>query len=72
MPIADVRSLARDQADRGQVVDVSGVVTWRGPNGDFAIQDETGGTWSQVAIARERGIWKGDDALVAIALVLIG
>ena len=46
-------------------VEVHGVITWRGPNGDFAFQDDTGGTWSQLAIARERGIWKGDDALVS-------
>lgn len=46
-------------------VEVRGVITWRAATGDFAIQDDTGGTWSQVVIARERGIWNGDDALVA-------
>jgi signal transduction histidine kinase len=64
-PIADVRSLTREQADRGVAVEVRGVITWLGPNGDFAFQDDTGGTWCQVAIARERGIWKGDDAQTA-------
>jgi len=64
-PIAEVRALTREQADRGGAVEVRGVITWLGPNGDFAFQDATGGTWSQVAIARERGIWQGDDALVA-------
>ncbi len=46
-------------------VEVHGVITWRAPNGDFAVQDATGGTWIQVGIARERGIWSGDDALVS-------
>ncbi|HVW20804.1 MAG TPA: sensor histidine kinase [Opitutaceae bacterium] len=64
-PITEVRSLPREQADRGIAVKVRGTITWRGPSGDFALQDATGGTWSQVEVARERGIWRGDDALVA-------
>jgi signal transduction histidine kinase len=63
--IANVRSLTREQADGGLTVEVRGVITWLAPNGDFAVQDDSGGTWSQVTIARERGIWKGDDALVS-------
>lgn len=61
--ISEIRSLSREAAAQAQIVRVRGVVTWCTTGDAFAVQDDSGGTWVNIAGARQRLIWAGDDAL---------
>jgi len=52
--IADIRSLSPEVAATSLPVHVRGVVTWRSGRDEFALQDDSGGTWGQVFGARVR------------------
>lgn len=62
--IADIRVLPREDAVLAVPVKVRGVVTWWFDRDEFAIQDESGGIWVQVASARKHGVWNGDDTVL--------
>ena len=64
-PIADIRSLSREEASRARPVRVRGVVTWQDKRERFTAQDDSGGVWVSVAEARRRQLWQGDDAIIA-------
>lgn len=60
--IADVRALSRDRAALELRVHVRGVVTWLSDRETFTVQDDTAGIWVNLDQARQRNIWRGDDA----------
>lgn len=63
--IADVRGLTREEAAETRPVLFSGVVTWRGADGQFMVQDESAATWVGVSRARRNKLWAGDESAVA-------
>jgi signal transduction histidine kinase len=62
--IGEVRSLPREDADKGLPVRVRGVVTWRGFRDQMTVQDGSGGSWLLVGDARRRGLWGTDEAVL--------
>ncbi|MEI6655903.1 MAG: hypothetical protein WCP45_14155, partial [Verrucomicrobiota bacterium] len=61
--IAEIRTLARTAANEGMPVKVRGVVTWPMGASSMTIQDESGGIWVDLALARNRQLWRSDDAI---------
>jgi signal transduction histidine kinase len=62
--VAAIRSLPTQEAATGLPVRLRGEVTWRSHLG-FVIQDESAGIYVMMNLARERGLWQGDDATFA-------
>lgn len=72
VPIAAIRYFSEDPAvtsvppDRHAPVVIAGTVTWISDDPDrqafLVVQDETAGIWATVRLARDRGVWRGDDA----------
>lgn len=63
--VAEVRGLTREEAAQARSVSVSGVVTWRGADGQFTVQDDSAGIWIGVSRARRTNLWAMDDAAIA-------
>ncbi|MCX7430168.1 MAG: sensor histidine kinase [Planctomycetia bacterium] len=61
MPIADVKNMTADEADRGSPVRIRGVVTWhwQPQRLHLIVQDESDGIWINVTQAFESGLWQG-------------
>ena len=68
MPIADVKNMTADEADRGPPVRIRGVVTWhwQPQRVHLMVQDDSAGIWINVNQAFESGLWQGsaDDLAV--------
>ena len=64
-PITWVRSLPRSALEKGVPVTVRGIVTYKNYNGDFAIQDESGGIWVQLYLSQQRKVWSGNGGVLA-------
>jgi signal transduction histidine kinase len=72
VPIASIRYFPEDPAalreapERHTPVVIVGTVTWISADPDrqafLVIQDESAGIWATVRLARDRGVWRGDDA----------
>jgi signal transduction histidine kinase len=62
--VAAIRNLPPQEAAAGLPVRLRGGVTWRSNLG-FVIQDDTAGIYVMMNLARERGLWQGDDATFA-------
>ncbi len=62
--IADIRSLSRAELDQARSVRVHGVVTWQSGRGQYTVQDDTAGVLVNLAEARKRQLWRGDDAII--------
>ncbi len=62
--IADIRSLSRAELDQARPVRVHGVVTWQNGRGQFTVQDDTAGLLVNLAQARRRQPWRGDEAII--------
>lgn len=63
--IADVRRLSREEAAQARPVRVTGVITWRGPEGPIMVQDESAGIWVGVGRAKRNQLWAMDDTTIA-------
>lgn len=63
--IADVRRLSREEAAQARPVRVTGVITWRGPEGPIMVQDESAGIWVGVGRAKRNQLWAMDDTAIA-------
>lgn len=65
-PIAAIRMLREDEATSRPAVAIRGVVTQSDRDGRiFTVQDESAGIWLSVTLAREAGVWQGDDSLLS-------
>lgn len=53
-PIAEIRSLSRQEAAKGITVRVRGVVTWQNRWNQLTIQDDTAGIWVNISEAEKR------------------
>lgn len=68
--IAEVRGLSREEAAEARPVHVTGVVTWRSPEGPIIVQDASAGIWVGVGRAKKNQLWAMDDS--AIELLRVG
>ena len=62
--IAEARALEQEDFAKALPVRLRGVVTWVGPT-SFNFQDESAGGYVNLRLARSRGLWQGDEAVVA-------
>ena len=67
-PISTVQILNRQEAAQARPVRVRGVITFIDPP-NLTIQDETGGIWVDVGLARRRRVWQGNERLLQTAQV---
>jgi len=61
IPIADVKSMTAEEADRGRPIRIRGVVTWhwQPQRVHLMVQDDSAGIWINVTQAFESGLWQG-------------
>lgn len=62
--IGDLRSLSRDKISNDTPIRIRGVVTWLGGRHCLTVQDNSAGIWVDFADARNRGLWREEDAVV--------
>lgn len=62
--VAEIRSLAPEEAARALPVRITGTITWTGYNANMVVQDDGAAVWVHLRGARQQELWRSDDALV--------